>query len=291
MNKAKLSRDIQKLSTLIREAYGNLTFTLLEVGAVPLGDSGEPFHMIPEFFPGSKIIAFELDACLCDRLNRTAKQGIHYYPVALGRKDEERLLFETMHPMCTSLYMPNTELLARYNGLDVAMPASVSTIRTVGLDDFVTSNSLSPDFIKIDIQGAELDVFKGGERSLHGVLGIVSEVEFVPLYKNQPLFGDIQSFLSQSGFMFHKFLGLSGRTLAPLVLNDNLNFATQHLWGDAMFIRDIARFDALEDFALLKLGVIAYIYGSPDVSYCCFKLCDGKNGTELHKQIMGLVGS
>jgi len=290
MGNAKLRQDIQKLSLWIKEAYGSLTFTLLEIGAVPLGDSGEPFHIIPELFPGSQIIAFELDEQLCDQLNREAKQGICYHPVAFGRKNEDRFLFETVHPMCTSLYAPNTELLSRYNGLEVAMPVAISTVQTFGLDDFIAEKQLSPDFIKIDIQGAELDVFKGGIQTLQRVKCIVSEVEFVPLYRKQPLFGDVSSFLSSQGFMFHKFLGLAGRTLAPLVLNDKLNFATQHLWADAMFILDVAGFDDLDDSALLKLGVIAYLYYSPDVSYCCFKIFDSRNGTLLHKQVMGLVG-
>ena len=64
----------------------------------------------------------------------------------------------------------------------------------------------SVDFIKIDIQGAELDVFKGGVDTLKDVVAIVSEVEFIPHYIDQPLFGDVCSFLTEKGFMFHKFL-------------------------------------------------------------------------------------
>lgn len=287
------TEQLNKLSILaqsIKESYGNLSFTIFEIGAVPIDGAEEPFHVLPTIFPESKIIAFELDKNLCDTLNRNSKPGMCYFPIALGQRNEIRLLFETEHPMCTSLYYPNTELLKRFNALDVAMPKSVTSVHTVSLDEFTENYTLSPDFIKIDIQGAELDVFKGGDKALKTVVGIVSEVEFVPLYLKQPLFGDVTSFLSERKFMFHKFLGLAGRTLAPLIINENINFATQHLWADAMFIRDIAECDNMSDKMLLKMGVFAFLYNSPDVSYYCFLAYDNRHNTNLHEQIIGLVG-
>lgn len=286
----ELRNKLSILAQSIKESYGNLSFTIFEIGAVPIDGAEEPFHVLPTFFPESKIIAFEIDKNLCDTLNRNAKSGMCYFPIALGQRNEIRLLFETEHPMCTSLYYPNTELLKRFNALDVAMPKSVTSVHTVSLDEFTENYTLSPDFIKIDIQGAELEVFKGGEKALKTVVGIVSEVEFVPLYLKQPLFGDVSSFLSERKFMFHKFLGLAGRTLAPLIINENINFATQHLWADAMFIRDMAECDNMSDMMLLKMGVLAFLYNSPDVSYYCFLAYDNRHNTNMHEQIIGLVG-
>ncbi len=290
MISAEQREKLSIIAQLIRSSYGDLVFTIFDIGAVPLGDNVEPFHVFPMIFPGSRVVAFELDGSLCDKLNREAKPGIEYFPIALGQNNERRLLFETEHPMCTSLYCPNSELLKRFNALEVAMLKSVSSIHTMSLDEFVQENKLTPDFIKIDIQGAELDVFKGGAETLKSVVGIVSEVEFVPLYLHQPLFGDVSTFLFDRKLIFHKFLGLAGRTLAPLIINNDLNFATQHLWGDAMFIRDVGTIDDMSDVMLLKMGVLAFLYGSPDVSYCCLLKYDNRNGTEMHKQIIKLVG-
>ena len=61
------------------------------------------------------------------------------------------------------------------------------------------------DFLKVDIQGAELDVFKGSRETLKEILMIVSEVEFIEQYIDQPLFGDVSSFLKDFDFMFHNF--------------------------------------------------------------------------------------
>ncbi|SJZ34541.1 methyltransferase, FkbM family [Trichlorobacter thiogenes] len=287
MNK---SQKLEKIAGLICESYGPLVFTIFEIGAVPLGEAGEPFHDFPSIFSGSRVVAFELDAELCKRLNQQAKPGIHYFPVALGLKNEKRILFETKHPMCSSLLRPDTELLQRFNGLEVAMPVSVSTIQTSGLDEFVRLQQFVPDFIKIDIQGAELEVFRGGIETLRSVVGVVSEVEFLPLYVNQPLFGDVCSFLSEQKITFHKFLNLAGRTLEPLVINDDSTFATQHLWADAMYLRDQAGLEKMSDEMVLKMGVLAFLYDSPDVSYCCFKQYDLRRGSALHTCVAELVG-
>ncbi|MBV5350508.1 hypothetical protein JZU71_05165, partial [bacterium] len=73
-----------------------------------------------QLFPGSRIIAFEVDAALCRELNETCPDGVHYFPVALGSANEMRQLYETMHPMCSSLYQPDELIIRSYNNLDVS---------------------------------------------------------------------------------------------------------------------------------------------------------------------------
>ena len=50
------------------------------------------------------------------------------------------------------------------------------------------------DFIKLDIQGGEPNALKGA-KSLNKVLGLEIEIEFHKIYKNQPLFSDINTFM------------------------------------------------------------------------------------------------
>lgn len=73
--------------------------------------------------------------------------------------------------MCCSLYEPNDSLNSLYNNLEVAYLASQSTIETINLDFFAQEYGVDAiDFIKIDVQGAELDIFKGGSQVLKNVL-------------------------------------------------------------------------------------------------------------------------
>ena len=281
----------RELVKLILRISDSLSFTILEVGALQIEEKTEPFHQLLDCFPASKIIAFEVDETLCAELNKKAKSNMQYFAVPLGRTEESRPFYETVHPMCSSLYKPNEELIDLYNNMmEAAKLKSVGSVDTVSLDFFTKENDIGAvDFIKIDIQGAELDVFKGGVETLSDVVAIVSEVEFIPHYIDQPLFGDLCTFLAEKGFMFHKFLGLCGRSLKPIVLNNNPNIGSQHIWSDAVFIRDIRKTDNLSSDQLLKMGLLAFLYDSPDILFYCVKQYDDRNHTHIYKELLSLL--
>jgi FkbM family methyltransferase len=280
---------IKKLAELIRKQDESLTFTMLEIGGVPLSNNPEPFHRLVDLFPGSQVYAFEVDKAQCDKLNESSKPGIKFYANALGQTEETRSFYETQHPMCSSLYEPNEKLLKLFTNFEVVHLKSVSQIETVSLDFFAKDKNIPPvDFIKIDIQGAELDVFKGAVNVLKDVVTIVSEVEFIPLYVNQPLFGDVCSYLSEQDLMFHKFLGLAGRTLSPITIDNNPNLATQHCWSDAVFIRDIFKVSDLTSVQLLKLSMLAFLYGSPDLTFHALQHFDKLMGAKSSTSFLNL---
>ena len=64
------------------------------------------------------------------------------------------------------------------------------------------------DLLKLDVQGSELAIFQGGEEKLSGTVAIQTEVSFVPLYKKQPVLGDIDLELRGHGFIPHCFAAL-----------------------------------------------------------------------------------
>jgi len=282
--------NLHQLAAQILTAEPGLTFNTLEVGAVPLEGTIEPCHTLLDPFPGSRVIALEVDEKLCHELNGQARPGLTYYPVALGRQQEDRPFFLTQSPMCASLYEPDEHLISQYANLEVMQPTGKTTIPTISLERFGGQFDLPPiDFIKIDVQGAELEVFQGGTQVLKSVLGIVTEVEFVPLYKNQPLYGDIDRFLNEQGFRFHRFQGMAGRTLNPYTFNQNPNYATQHLWADAIYLKGLFSGD-IPPGDWLKQGVLALLYGSVDVTLNCFHNYDECQGTQLESSLLGLCG-
>ena len=127
---------ITKLAELIRKLDESLTFTMLEIGGVPLSNNPEPFHRLVDLFPGSEVYAFEVDKDQCDKLNQSSKLGIKFFANALGRAEETRPFYETQHPMCSSLYEPNEKLLKLFTNFEVVHLKSVSQIETVSLDFF-----------------------------------------------------------------------------------------------------------------------------------------------------------
>ena len=277
----------EKLVKIIRETKVDCKFNLLEIGAAKTGETKEPFYKILDYFPHSKIIGFEIDKKVCDKMNSEVSERIKYYPHALGKANEKKKLYNTQNPMCTSLYKPNEKLISLYNNLHFAYLKNETEVETITLDSFVNKYSLEQlDFIKIDTQGSELDILNGGKNLLKNVLKIVCEVEFIPIYENQPLFGDVNKFLSEHGLMFNKFLGLSGRTLKPLIANKDPNIASQHMWSDAIFVRNIEKTQDLSDEKLLKLSVLSAIYNSLDLSFFCLSIYDKRHLSNLAKDWM-----
>ena len=281
---------LEKLVEIIKKTKVDYKFTLVDIGALPIGNSKPRFHKILKYFPSSEIIGFEIEKEVCDQMNSKADKGIKYFPFALGENNEKRKLYITENPMCTSLYKPNEKLLNLYHELQYMNLKKESEIETITLDFFVDKYSIDTiDFIKIDVQGAELDILKGSKKLLNNVLKIVCEVEFLPLYHDQPLFGDITKFLGQYNFMFNKFLGLSGRTLKPLIANKDKTVASQHMWTDAVFIQHINKIENLNDERLLKLSVLAAIYNSLDLTFFYLALYDKRNSSTLAKDWMSYL--
>jgi FkbM family methyltransferase len=277
----------EALVGIVHRTASHLTFNILEIGSVPVEGAPEPFHSLIHSFPGSRINAFEVDAELCNTLNSQAISGLVHHPVALGRTEEERPFYITNHPVCCSLYKPNEKLLKKFNNMEMSMLKAVSTIKTVSLDYFIAKNNIGPvDFIKIDIQGAELDVFQGGVTTLRDVVAIVTEAEFIHLYENQPLFGDVCAFLAEQGLSFSKFLEVGGRALKPTILNNNPNLPGQFMWSDSLFFKDPMHLDAFSSDQLLKQAVLALMYGSQDVSLYCFMEYDRRHSTTIARELV-----
>lgn len=89
-------------------------------------------------------------------------------------------------------------------------------VETVRLDAFCKTNGvLAIDFVHIDVQGAELAVLRGAGAMLAKIRAIWMEVEAVPLYKGQPLAGEVEAFMLGNGFTKYRddLAGISGDQL------------------------------------------------------------------------------
>lgn len=57
-----------------------------------------------------------------------------------------------------------------------------------------------PDFIKLDVQGYELEVLKGGEGVLTSAEAVLMEVNLIEINKGAPLFHEVVGFMAEKGF-------------------------------------------------------------------------------------------
>lgn len=76
------------------------------------------------------------------------------------------------------------------------------------LDDIFRESGVDTvDLMKVDVQGYELEVFKGGKSALEHTKIVVAEVMFFEHYRGQPVFGDIYGYLKDSGFRLRAMAG------------------------------------------------------------------------------------
>ncbi|MGJ3252807.1 MAG: FkbM family methyltransferase [Elainellaceae cyanobacterium] len=227
------------------------------------------------FAPHLTIYGFDADADACDAANedletRQIAWTEKHIPIALADDIGESTLYVTNNPMCSSLYPPNEPFLNRFVGLPELVTLDFTIdLETTTLDIFSQEEGIEIiDFLKVDVQGAELLVFKGGERSLKNVLAIQTEVSFSPLYLDQPLFSDVDTYLRAKGFALFGFLfpnSMNIRRRSPVRPS---NRPGQLLWADAIYLKDLLA-DEVEPSlrppqALLKLACIADTLGFPD---------------------------
>lgn len=80
-------------------------------------------------------------------------------------------------------------------------------VRAATLDDLCAEHSATgPYILKVDVQGAELDVLGGAERMLRTAELVFLEVSFFRFYHNGPLFHEVVAHMSCLGFVPYDFV-------------------------------------------------------------------------------------
>jgi FkbM family methyltransferase len=125
--------------------------------------------------------AFEPDEEECRQLAGSAPAHLTYIPRALGRTRGRETFYQTALSDSAGLYQPRMDYLGRMLNRDNGVTVGEREIEVSSLDDVLAEYKVpTVDFIKIDVEGAELDVLKGAEKLLssHSPLGILSEIRF-----------------------------------------------------------------------------------------------------------------
>jgi FkbM family methyltransferase len=123
--------------------------------------------------------------------------GVPYNIGVLGNKDGKKVTFHqsTEHPGGNSIYEENEKLVP-------AQPVRESKtyiMRT--LDSVVEERKFPlPDLIKMDVQGAELSILKGAEKTLKNCKDLILELQKVEYNVGAPLKDEVIKYLSSIGF-------------------------------------------------------------------------------------------
>ena len=147
---------------------------------------------------------FEPDKQEFERLTASAGTGnaTEYFGVALHNQTGTIRLNVARDRGLSSLFEPNRALLDSFPDASRFDIVDRRDIAADTLDNLLASRSIKDvDFLKVDTQGSERLILEGAAGALAStVVGVEVEVEFAPIYTDQPLFADVDAFLRPLGF-------------------------------------------------------------------------------------------
>jgi FkbM family methyltransferase len=240
--------------------------SVVDIGANPI-DGDPPYkEMLQRRI--CQVIGFDPHPNALTQLNASQSDLETYLPYAVGDGGTHTL------KICkgigfASLLQPDENVLTHFPGFSERGKV-IGEIRlaTRRLDDIAEIRDL--DLLKIDVQGSELSVFKNGRVRLAKAAAIHTEISFVALYKEQPVFGEVDLELRGLGFIPHMFASINKKMIAPMLGADPASAINQLIEADIVYVRDYIKADAIDSEQLKHLAIIAHhCYGSYDLAMNC----------------------
>jgi FkbM family methyltransferase len=177
--------------------------TVIDVGA----NVGQFALAACHFFNLSSIHCFEPapDSVTRLRCNLARFGGAIIHPIALSDRPGEATFYLNAHRHSSSL-LPLAE--SHKEAFPGATVIKTLTVPVSTLDAELDTQSLGPPvLLKVDAQGAEAAVIKGGAKTLEQTDYVVVETSLTPMYQGESLFSDIQALMRDYGFDFKRPVG------------------------------------------------------------------------------------
>jgi len=252
---------------------------IVDIGANPI-DGEPPYFSMLKTEGICRVTGFEPQEDALQKLNDAKSRFESYLPYVVG-DGSEQVLYICSEEGMTSTFKPNKKILEIFHPFDLwSQIVSQKNVLTKTLDSIIEIDEL--DFLKIDIQGGELNVFQHGKKKLSNTVVIQTEVSFVPLYEGQPTFGAIDIELRKMGFIPHSFFAIKNWMITPLVINNNPRIPlNQVIEGDVVYVRDFTKPENISDEQLKHLALISHAcYKSFDLSMHCIAILEERGALQ-----------
>lgn len=192
LEKSAVSRDAMQAQT---EIFGKNAGVVFDVGA----NRGMVTRQYRGMFPSAIIHAFEPFKAFQEAFwqQNPEKEQIHLHELALAEQEGEADFFLNVNNDTNSL-LESITIGASSDKL--CANVGVQKVRTLTLDKYCAEREVDQiDILKLDTQGTELSILKGGEGMLQAQkIGLIyTEAYFKPQYKEQPMLYDIANYLKQ----------------------------------------------------------------------------------------------
>lgn len=195
--KEDLTRHFQapsmELSLKNMRRLGFKPAAVVDVGA----HIGEWSRLAHSVFPEASILMLEAQdskAAALDKVVQTHPGKIRRQIALLGPEPRENVPF---HECDTA---PTGSSVLAFTSPE-PLKFHVVNRRMETLDNLLAGAGIAhPDFLKLDVQGFELEILKGAPKALAAADAVLLEVSTLAQYKDAPLFHDVVAFMNAHGY-------------------------------------------------------------------------------------------
>lgn len=158
---------------------------------------GDWSRMFKRVFPEARVLAVEANPECAAELRRVDLPGFEFDVCLLGDSDAKVVDFYMAtggDATGNSMFRENTEHFADDN-------MRVERLPTRTLDAVCEARGMhAVDFIKLDVQGAELVALDGAPRALSTAVFVLLEVSVMQYNQGAPLFEQVTAYMQRAGF-------------------------------------------------------------------------------------------
>jgi FkbM family methyltransferase len=182
----------------------NKDFIILDIG----GGIGASVKLFTDNFPDKKIIVFEpVEESFKAIKNRFPNHSnIEFVKAAAGNENTEKEINIAARITSSSLLPLEADPKSDVFNEEYLGQKRVEKIRIIRLDDFLAKNRDEYGIMKIDVQGFEMEVLKGAEKTLKRTDIIVLEVNNHNGYKGSARYYEIDKYLREHNFSLYNIL-------------------------------------------------------------------------------------
>ncbi len=173
-----------------------------------------------QVWPDAKVSCFEALEHRVEQLKQLSSRycSIQVFPGLLGAEKRDNV----------PIHQAETASSVLVEQIPQDFPVSYHPMQTV--DQIVREHfsDRSPDLLKLDVQGYELEVLKGAEKSLPEIQAILAEINLLDIHQNVPLLADMIAWLDKRNWVAYDICGLTRRPLDKALWQADFIFVPCH---------------------------------------------------------------
>jgi FkbM family methyltransferase len=170
---------------------------ILDVGAY----DGKPYLQQACNDKSLVVYAFEPNLAIANKVAKTSPDNYHMLPLVVSEIDGTVTFYENVNPHTSSILPFNKEKLPLWHQGHKLKTIKPVEVRSIRLDTFIKQYDItSVDLLKVNAQGADLQVIKSSGDKINIIKKIQLEVCDIDIYKNCNTYDDTIQYLNEHGF-------------------------------------------------------------------------------------------